>query len=231
MDAPELEGVDWDWVLESAEALAEDAPLFSEARARIAAALAGTSGATFALRLALGVVGPGPAEDARALLVDVAARLGVGLPEAPVDPLPGLLHARFSDPESATELRFHEALARARGEERRLLLEKLQLARGCLHALGPRSRVVELGRPIPHGHVLLRADVVIDTLGATYLGRLLGRGEALHALERRMLPELADAQPLGRRLLLAHRGALAPPDRAWLGGLSTDALLHLPLEP
>lgn len=225
-----LAGLDWDWLLERAEQLRAEAPLFSEAREQVVAELARSSVASPALAFAARLVSGSNAGEAQALLSDLARRLGLSLP-SPAGPLPGLTRARFDDPEDATEVPFHVALARAEAEERRLLLGKLQLARACLRRLGGRSRILELGPRIPMGPILLRLDASISGPDGVYNARLLAAEEALHPAEHGPLAELAARLPPGERLLVGHASPLWPPDAAALAALPTETCEQVALGP
>lgn len=228
-DGPELYGVDWDWLVARAEQLRAEAPLFFDARGRIAEGLLRGGHAEQALAFARRLLEGGPLEDAEVILADMAARLGLEPPAPGAPPLPGLARARFDDPENPSEVPFHVALAHADRDERRLLLFKLAAARACLRELGPGSSVTDLGRHIPVGHGLFRADALIDAPDGRYTCRFLAPGEALHPAEHRLISAMARDLGFGQRLLVAHLGRIAPPDAALLDALAPEVMRRVDL--
>lgn len=231
VERPELAEFDWDWVTERLEALGREAPLFTDARERITAALrplGRTGGLAVALRFAWAAQGPDPLDDARVVLRDVAARLDCPLP-AEVEPLPDVERCAFSDPEDPSELPLHEAFALASPTERRLLLFKLQATRAALQSIGEDARVTSLGGRRPVGPFLLRLDAEIGTTGARVSCRCLAQGEALHPGEHLGLPRLLEQLALGEQLLLVHQGPLLAHDAAVWASLDPAAARRLEL--
>lgn len=227
-ELPELSGIDWDWLINRIEELRGEAPLFSDARDRIAAVLGRSALASFALTFAERLLWEGPADDARFILSDISNRLSVD-PTAPESPLPGLLRARFNDPADPDDIPFHTALARADPIERRLLLFKLQAARSVLDRLGPGSYVVDVGRHIAWGMALFRADAVIQAMSGRYTCRFLAPEEALHPEEHRLVPGMVTDLRFGEHLLFGYAGRLGAPDAAALEALPSDVVVRMDL--
>ncbi|MEO1230357.1 MAG: hypothetical protein AAFZ18_15750 [Myxococcota bacterium] len=217
---PPFAGPTWAEVEAVASRLADEAPLFTEARDRVEAKLRAHAHAEAAIALAARLVGD-QAADADFLLADVAERLEVELPDAR-PPLPGFERARFDDPGDPDDLPFETALGLAESGERRLLMHKLVATRHVLARLGAWARVAELGRRLPHEGLVLRADAVLESDRGRHLCRFLAPGEALHATERRVLPSLVASLRPDERWLLAHGQPLSPVDETFLATLPED---------
>lgn len=216
----ELVGVGWTWLLSRAEQLTLQAPLFTEARARVAEGLRNSDLAPDALDFARRLVGPA-APQAEALLADVARRLRLRPPD--LGPLPPTVQrCRFDDPSNPNDLPFHTALGMADPIERRLLLFKLRAARGCLHALGPKARLNAIGRRLPVGDDLFRASAEYGLPEGDALARFLAPGEALHRVERRLILALVANMVSGQQLVVAFESQLLPPDQELLSELPKD---------
>lgn len=221
-DRPELAGLDWDWVIGRAEALDAEAPLFTEARTRIANQLTRSDHAEPAVRLAASLLATDPDGDARFVLDDVVARLGVDWPEAP-EVLPRPARCAANDPEAPAVRTFADALAHARGEERRLLLYKLQAVRQVGRHLGDGARLLELGHQVPTGPFVLRFDARIEAEGKLHHCRFLAAREALHPAEHAALRRAVETLGLGQRLVLAHQEPLLPPDASLWASMDPEA--------
>lgn len=228
VERPELNAIDWDWALERAEALEQEAPLFTEARQRVTSGLGRPDDASAAVALAAGVLGHEPSDEARFLLTDVAERLGVVWPRS-APALPGYARCTANDPEASAVRSFADALAHADEEDRRLLLFKLQAARSTVRHLSREGRVLELGHQVPTGPYLLFFDALLQAEGKTYHCRFLASGEALHAGEHTALPRAVDHLALGHHLLLAHQGPMAPQDASLWAHLDPRAAPRLEL--
>lgn len=226
-DRPELDGLEWDWLMTRAEEIRAEGPLFSDVRTTVIEVLERSELAGLALDFARSIVDE-PSDDAEVILTDVAHRLDLELP-ADREPLPGLYRGRFNDPEDTTDIPFHEALARADGPERRLLLFKLRAARFALAHLGRGARVLELGRHIPRSRFLFRADALIEAATGRYTCRFIASAEAMHPAEHRILLEWSDELRFGEHILIAHDGRVAPPDGALLETLPSDVTHRLDL--
>ena len=221
---PMLEGLDWDWLVGRSEQLEGEAPLFSEARRRLAGVLLRSEQPRFAFDFARRLLGPAAAEDAEVILADIAGRVGIDPPFSADPPLPGVVRARFDDPEDPSEVPFDGALARAHPTERRLLLFKLRAARMCLHRLGDGARLIDFGRRLPWGLFLFRADAIVEAPDGRYTCRFLANGEALYPAEHRLLSDMAKTLEPHQRILVASEGPPCPPDNAFLGSLAPEVL-------
>lgn len=227
LDTPALAGIDWDWVTAEAQSLRNEAPLFSEARPRIAQALSGSALGPVALELATSLLHGGAHEDAFSMLGEVAERIGQPLPELADLPRAGLLRCAFDEPSSAVDVPFHVALGAAGATERSLLLFKLRATRAALSSLGGDVRLKALGHKHPMGASLLCADAELEGLGSYFICRFLARHEAMHPAEHGLWAERVAQLGLGAKLLVGHEGPASPADEAFLSSLDPGLLVRI----
>lgn len=228
-DAPELAELDWDLVLERAELLGQEAPLFTETRRALPQRLIGPAARRRALGLALQVLGDSPGEERQAVVAAMAQTLGV--PEQELEVLGrgegrgGLLRAHLNDPRNNQRATLFTALEGAEDDEQRaLVLYKIDGIRRLLWRLGGRATPLNFAERLRFEDRVFRVDVTLEHAMRRRLVRLLAPGEALHAEERPLLRQLAERLPDGASLLVAHFGPLAPADRSFLMGFDPQRL-------
>lgn len=245
-DVPQLAQVDWDWVVQRAEELSVESPLFFDARASLVERLTDPEDQRTALALAARWVGGGRelSEEPRAVLGALASAFGI--PELEMEALLspsgvtdsadlGFVRSSLNDPESTSDQTLFEALRLADDDvQRRLLLFKLTAARRLVWTLSHDPvppQIVKVGEPLRIDALRFRVDVVIVHDGRRHLTRLVAAGEALHRREHRLLRVLADRLPETARVLVAHEGRLSPEDESFIRGLDPGRLHTVQLAP
>jgi len=227
--SPQLAELDWDMVLERADALSLEAPLFTETRRGLPQRLTDPEVRRRALGLALGILGDPPGEEGQALVGAMAQILGVGEAElpalSPAEKGKALRRARLNDPRNTQRATLFTALESAPDDdERALVLFKIDGIRRLLWGLEGGARLINFAERLRFEDRVFRVDVTLEHAMRRRLVRLLGPGEALHPEEWPLLRQLAERLPDGASLLVAHFGPLAPADRSFLMGFDPDRL-------
>lgn len=237
-DHPQLHTADWDWVVHRAGELAEEAPLFFDARVAIAERLTDRNDQRLALTMAARLVGAGrPLDEApRAVLGALAGAFGIpeveqsGLfgPSGVVDSTDlGFARCDFNEPTRRESPSLFEALRGAESDiERRLLLFKLVGVRRLLWSLGstPAAHVVKLGERLRFEQLHFRVDAVVEHEGRRSLVRFLAANEALHRAEHGLMRALAERLPETASVLVVHDGPLSPEDDSFIRGVDPERL-------
>lgn len=208
-----LGSLSWDFAMERAAALAEDAPLFFEARDQLALKLVDPLERKTGLALAARIASAHrPLDDAeRALLHSVAKTFALTDRELEqllsknqkAGPAEGLAYvrSRFNDPSARGDATLFDYLGETREDsELRALMYKVSGVRRAATKLFESSEVVSLGELRSLGSERLRIDAIVDANERRWLMRFLAPGEALwhqeHALWLRLSEELMPAEAI-----------------------------------
>ncbi len=229
-DFPDLQGLDWDEVVHAAEVLAEEAPLFFDARARVVEQLQDRPRQLLALSIAARVIGGSRplTEEERVVLASLAVAFGIedGDVEELVEqrsPLHpgtedlGITRCAFNGPSAAPQ-DIWSALQQAQDDERRMLLFKLTAARRVMWTLTGEEppSLIKLGELIGFGSERFRLDALIEYDARRLICRFLAPGEALHRSEHAVLQTILSRLPETAEVLVAHQGPLSPEDDSFL---------------
>jgi uncharacterized tellurite resistance protein B-like protein len=234
---PELEGLDWDHVMQRAQELSLDAPLFSDARTSLAAALDDSSERDIGIALAAGIVAADrPLEDSeRAILYSIGEALD--LSEKQVDELAAkkvgrevvgraYLRGACNDPDDPQAPNLFDAIAKAKSDpEVRMLMYKLAATRRIVDEILIGSSIAGVCEVARVGAYQYRADALLDMKeGGRCIVRFLADGEAMFPGEHRVLSALQARLNEPSFLMIAHQGDISPPDAAFIRGLDSTRL-------
>ncbi len=221
-----LSGIEWDRVQERIPGIEEDAPLFSETRARVARTLRSAQLQALGLQLAAEFFGEPLADEEKALLRSLAEAFEFDddttedliVPWRKIDPLQsGYRRCRFNDPEGNKHLSLAEALADASDDEELGLLSfKLAAARAALTSLPEGAELVSVGESVEIGEDLFRVDALIRQGEQSFVARFLDENEAMYPREHALLPEVLERMESTVSIYVGFAGALAPPDEGAL---------------
>ena len=228
----ELSGLEWEWLVNRAGELQEDAPLFSDLRARLASTVTDPKDRRVALTLANRVAGAdGPlANEEEGLLRSLAEAFEIGeaeqlellRPAPPGAPAFTWRRPQYADP-SVEPISFFDALAQARDAgETRIMIHRLHAIRALWDTRFTGGTLKAIGFAVPAGSHHVRIDGVIEHQTQTIWVRTLATGESLYARERKLLPRVLSARAKDVQVLIAHSGPLSPADQALLA--AHDAL-------
>ena len=234
---PELAGLDWDWLIQRAGDLAEDAPLFSDVRQRLAGSISDPKDRRLALTLANRVAGTGGplVEEEEAILRSLAEAFEIGeaeqtelfRPPAPGAPAFTWRRSPYSDP-TAPDIAFFDALARTRdGGEARVLIHRLHALRTLWDTRFKSFTLSALGHRVAVDAAHIRFDGVFETEKQTAWVRTLAVGEALFPKERRLLKALLEAPPRATEILVTYSGPLSPADKVLFEDQARLEVVHL----
>jgi hypothetical protein len=221
----ELQGFDWDDLVDRVEIIENDAPLFSETRARLVRDLDDPEARRFALSLTSRFLGAPLGQVELALLsaladafeVPVREREALLAPWTEADPFQlGYVRCAFNNPEAPRRQTLFEAMERTESDsELALLTFKLTAARVAMTKLSEHAELIALGELIDLGGESFRVDALLQSEERSFLARFLSKGEAMYPREREMLESLVDRLNPGASLLIGHaEPTLAPPDEA-----------------
>jgi hypothetical protein len=213
LESGALGNLSWDFAMERAAALAEDAPLFFEARDQLALRLVDPLERKTGLALAARIAGARrPLDDAeQALLHSVAKTFALTDRELEqilsknkkaglADEL-AYVRSRFNDPTAKGESTLFDYLGETRDDaELRTLMYKISGVRRASTKLFENSEVISMGELRSLGSERLRIDAIVDAQEKRWLMRFLGPGEALwhheHPLWQRLCDELMPAEAM-----------------------------------
>lgn len=229
----ELEGLDWQRILDRMEALAEDAPLFTDARATLLTKLTAPDARRLALELAAKTAAADqPLTGAEEAILSALAQ-GFAIPEAELEailapwraePTRDLPWARcpFNDPEAEHAPGLFDTIAATRDPgELRMLVHKVETTRRALTQLLDGGEVSWVGERLMVGGAALRIDACLESQGRRWLLRCLGPGEALHHGEHPLLETLTETLDEATALLVVHADeVISPADEALLRSLA-----------
>lgn len=235
-----LSGVDWDRVRERVPAIEDDAPLFSETRARVAAQLKSKELQALGLELAAQFLGEPLEEEEKALLRSLAEGFQLDhettedliVPWRKVDPLQsGYRRCRFNDPEGSPQLTLFQAVSDATDDEELALLTfKLAAARAAMTALSESAELVSVGESIELGDEVFRVDALIRVAGQSFIARFLDEDEAMYPKEHALMPRVLEHMDSSASIYIGYAGALAPPDEGALQLLDATRVRSQKLE-
>jgi hypothetical protein len=221
----ELQGFDWDDLVDRIEIIQSDAPLFSETRARLVRDLDDAEARRSALSLTSRFLGSPLGHEELVLLSALADAFQIPVGEREVllapwteaDPFQlGYVRCSFNNPEAPRRQTLFEAMERTESDpELALLTFKLTAARVALTKLSEDAELIALGELIDLGGESFRVDALLQAQDRSFLARFLGKGEAMYPGERLLLEALVERLNPGASLLIGHADpALAPPDEA-----------------
>lgn len=221
-----LSGIDWDRVRERVPAVEEDAPLFSETRARVTASLKSKDLQSLGLELAAQFLGEPLEDEEKALLRSLAEGFDLDhettedliVPWRKIDPLQaGYRRCRWSDPEGDPGLSLFQAVADATDDEELALLSfKLAATRAAMTALSDAAELVSVGETISLGAEVFRVDALIRVQGQSFVARFLDENEAMYPREHDLMPRVLEHMDSSASIYVGYAGALAPPDEGAL---------------
>ncbi len=228
----------WPEVIARSEELRDDAPFFTDAREVLFGAQYPDDAPDHALSVAARVATAGAplAEEQVALLRALAEGLGVsdahlsglaplwGYDAAPDQHL-RLYRPAFSDPGQSQPLNLFNAIARAQGEELRILMFKLAAPRDLASLLDDSAHITEVGTLVEMGPHQLRIDAIVDTEQQEWWVRCLAKGEALYPLEHKLLANLVGTLATHQRLAFAYEGQLSPADEDMITHLDASKVI------
>jgi uncharacterized tellurite resistance protein B-like protein len=220
----ELAGISWDWILERAKVLAEDAPLFGDARRAVEEQLADPFRRRQSIALAARVIGADRqlAEEERAILLSLAQ--GFGIDERETNKIleetgagSAFVRLRFNDPRVADASTLFDALTDARADDAiAALLFKPRAIRTAMTTLAPGGKLVEVGERMQIGLHQLRIDGTIELGPKKWHLRCLAPNESMHADERIVLKMLAGQLGEDTQVVVVHESELYAADDAFL---------------
>ena len=221
----ELRGTSWDEVLERANEILGDAPLFSETRDRVRDELENRELRRFAVALAAQCASLPLTDEERALLGSVAEGFGIDEHDAAnlmkpwmrADPAAlGYRRTRYNDLDRAAPPSWAAALARASDGELELLLFKATATRTLLTRLGEDAQLVAFGDTLTTSRGELRVDALVEVGSRRVLARFLARGEAMFPEEPRAWIEALDGLDGDVSLCVGYADAVPLPDQSAL---------------
>lgn len=228
----------WPELIARADALQSDAPFFTQARDALFAGQYSDEAPAHALSLAarVGTAGAPLADEQVALLHALAEGLNIseqgvndllplwGYDAAPTKHL-SLCRPLFCDPAQDKPINLFNAIARAQGEELRVLMFKLAAPRDLASIREENARVTEVGTLVEIGQYHLRVDAILDTDDEEWWVRCLAKGEALFPLEHKLLPTLLGTLAAHQRLVFAVQDQLSPADEEMITYLDASKVI------
>ncbi|MEO1335145.1 MAG: TerB family tellurite resistance protein [Myxococcota bacterium] len=235
----ELAGLEWNWLVERAGELGEDAPLFSDVRENLARMVTDPKDRRLALTLANRVASADHplVEEEEALLRSLAVAFEISEAEQaellrPAPPGAAAFtwrRTRFADPKAAP-LRFFDALAQARAPgEARVLIHRLHATRALWNGRFKDGRLDSLGHSVAVEDQHFMFDAVFEHQDRTTWVRTLATGESLYPRERKLLPKAAARRPRHGEVIITHSGPLSPADHALFEAHESLAVIRLDL--
>lgn len=226
---PELAGLAWDDLILRARELVEEAPLFSDLRARLTEELTDPADRRRALTLANRVAGAqGPlAEEEEALLRSLANAFEIGEAEqaelfrAPPPGSPRFTWRRsaYSDPTIPKPKPFFDLLADARDPgEARILLHRLHVIRAIWDTRFRDAKLGMLGHTVATDGHHIRIDAVFRHQARIVWIKALAPGESLYPRERQLWGTLLANKPRNTDLYLVYSGPMSPADIGTIDG-------------
>lgn len=235
-----LSGLDWDRVRDRVPSIEEDAPLFSETRARVTRTLKSRELQSLGLELAAQFLGEPLEDEEKALLRSLAEAFDLDhettedliVPWRKIDPLQaGYRRCRWNDPEGNPGLNLFQAVADSTDDEELALLSfKLAAARAAMTALSETAELVSVGESITLGDEVFRVDALIRVQGQSYIARFLDENEAMYPREHDLLPRVLEHMESSASIYVGYAGALAPPDEGALQLLDATRVRSQKLE-
>lgn len=227
-----LRGLEWSTVLARADELADDAPLFSDAREDVAKRLTDPERCRFAIALAAEMASADEhvEEEEHAILMTLANSLGIPDEEAQemVDAAAsrdraGPVRVAFNDPRKTDESSLADAVRKAKTNRHlAALLFKPRAIRGVATQL-EQGKVTKVGTRVPIGLHHLRIDGTITHESKQWLVRCVAPGEALHDDEYTVYKMLVEQLDDKTTLVFAHAGELVPADEDFLDSLGSSS--------
>ncbi len=229
-DEDELAGLTWEWILERAEELADDAPLFSDAREAVSKHLDDPFRRRQSIALAARVIGSDRdlAEEERAILLSLAHGFGIDeretkriLEEAAEASGGRFVRLRFNDPRVADAATLYDALGEASEEAVvAALLYKPRAIRTAMTMLAPGGKLTEVGDRLQIGLHQLRIDATVELGPRTWHLRCIAANEAMHADERIVLKMLAGQLDEYTQVVVVHETDLYAADDAFVSQMA-----------
>ncbi|MEM7674824.1 MAG: TerB family tellurite resistance protein [Myxococcota bacterium] len=236
---PELAGLQWNWLVERAAELGEDAPLFADVRKHLSGEVTDPKDRRLALTLANRVASADHplVDEEEALLRSLAEAFEISEAEQaellrPAPPGAAAFtwrRTRFADPKEPP-LRYFDALAQAREPgEARVLIHRLHAARTLWDGRFKGGQLESLGHSVAVDDQHFMFDAVFDHQDRTIWVRTLATGESLYPRERKLLPKAAARRPRAADVLITHSGPLSPADRTLFDAHESLSVMRLAL--
>lgn len=230
-----LEDLEWDEILDRAEEIEHDAPLFSDTRREVAKHLKDPAIRRRAITLAARVVGTNRQleDEERAILSSIAEGFSIPedearsiIDEALAEQGSAYVRIKFNDPRTLDLVDLPDAIRRTPDDQAlAALLFKPHAIRTAISARLEGAKVDAVGEKLQVGLHELRIDATVTSGSERWLIRCVAPGEALHEDEYAVLKMLLEQMEKDTYLMVVHTDELPPGDEAFLQGLDAPRLV------